>query len=87
MHDCSKGYCGGRRDWGNDNTWRQVCCWTFLLDAHQYKEAWDIIYGEWLPGSGYQPDDRPCFEVYLNNPDEHPEKKSIVDMYIPVKPL
>lgn len=59
----------------------------FELHAHEYKEAWDYIFGGWLPGSGYQPDDRPCFEIYLNNPEEHPDKKSIVDMYIPVKPL
>lgn len=59
----------------------------FELDVHQFKEAWDLIYGGWLPGSGYQPDDRPCFEIYLNNPEEHPDKKSIVDIYVPVKPL
>ncbi len=59
----------------------------FKLDAHQYKEAWDTIYGRWLLESYYQPDDRPCFEVYLNNPEEHPNKKSIVDIYVPVKPI
>lgn len=59
----------------------------FCLDSHEYKEAWDIIWGSWLPESGYQPDDRPCFEIYLNQPEEHPEKKSIVDMYVPIKPL
>lgn len=59
----------------------------FILDADQYKKAWDLIFSGWLPGSGYQPDDRPCFEVYLNNPGEHPEKKSIVDIYLPVKPF
>ena len=40
-----------------------------------------------LAESGYQPDDRPCFELYLNNPQEHPEGKHIVDIYAPVKPL
>ena len=30
------------------------------------------------PGSG---------EYYLNNPDEHPEKKHLVELWIPVKPL
>ncbi len=57
-----------------------------ILDASQFPGAWNFI-GEWLSENGYQPDDRPCFEIYLNNPDEHPEKKSIVDLYIPVKPL
>ncbi|MFA5384645.1 MAG: GyrI-like domain-containing protein [Eubacteriales bacterium] len=27
------------------------------------------------------------YELYLNNPEEHPEKKHLVDIYIPVKPL
>ena len=59
----------------------------FIIGADEFKSAWDFIWGEWLPESGYQPDDRPCFEVYMNNPNEHPEHKSIVDIYVPVKPL
>jgi AraC family transcriptional regulator len=27
-------------------------------------EAWLRLYGRWLPDSGYQPDDKPCIEVY-----------------------
>lgn len=59
----------------------------FELKADQYQDAWNMIYGKWLPESGYQPDDRACFELYLNNPEEHPEKLHVVDIYIPVKPL
>lgn len=59
----------------------------FMLGADEFKSAWDFLWGEWLPESGYQPDERPCFEVYMNNPNEHPEHKSIVDIYVPVKPL
>ncbi len=59
----------------------------FELNADEYEQAWKIIYGDWLPQSGYQPDDKPCFEIYYNNPKEHPEKKHIVDICIPVKPL
>lgn len=59
----------------------------FIISANEFKSAWDFIWGEWLPESGYQPDERPCFEVYMNNPNEHPEQKSIVDIYVPVKPL
>ena len=43
--------------------------------------------GQWLPESGYQAADAPCFEVYLNEPEQHPEGKHIVDIYEPVKPL
>lgn len=59
----------------------------FIISADAFKSAWDFLWGEWLSESGYQPDDRPCFEVYLNHPDEHPEHKSIVEIYVPVKPL
>lgn len=59
----------------------------FELSAQEYTAAWQAIYGEWLPQSGYQPDDRPAYELYLNNPEEHPEHKHIVDICVPVKPL
>lgn len=59
----------------------------FELKNDQYADAWNSIYGGWLPESGYQPDDRPCFELYLNDPKDHPEGKCVVDIYVPVKPL
>ena len=59
----------------------------FEINVDQYEQAWTYVYGTWLPESGYQPDDRPCFELCLNNPEEHPEKKHIVDIYVPVIPL
>jgi AraC family transcriptional regulator len=59
----------------------------FTLSTGEYEEAWDALYGVWLPGSGYQPGDGPAFEMYLNDPDTHPEKKAIVDICMPVMPL
>lgn len=59
----------------------------FELADDEYQEAWDTVFGSWLPQSGYQPDDRLCYELYRNNPEEHPEKKCIVDICVPVKPL
>ncbi len=60
----------------------------FELDPSEYGGAWNWLMGVWLPSSGYQPDDRAhCFEMYLNNPDEHPQKKHVVDIWEPVKPL
>jgi AraC family transcriptional regulator len=59
----------------------------FELAADQYQDAWDAVYGGWLPESGYQPEDGPCYELYLKLPKEHPEGKHIVDICIPVKPL
>ncbi len=59
----------------------------FELDADQYAQAWGSVYGGWLPKSGYQPDDRPAYERCLNNPEEHPEKKHVVEICVPVRPL
>ena len=57
----------------------------FEINADQYAQAWEAIYGGWLPNSGFEPDDRPAIEVYHNNPQEHPEGKHIVEMLLPVK--
>jgi AraC family transcriptional regulator len=59
----------------------------FELADTEYEAAWNAMYGGWLPDSGFQPDDRACYELFLNNPEEHPEKKCIVDICIPVRPL
>jgi AraC family transcriptional regulator len=36
----------------------------FTGGAHEIGEAWERVFSAWLPGSGYQPDDRSCVEVY-----------------------
>ncbi len=59
----------------------------FELASDEYPHAWNFVFGQWLPQSGYQPDNRPCYELYHNNPDEHPEGKCIVSICVPVKPL
>lgn len=59
----------------------------FEIAVEQFGAAWNALMGEWLPSSGYQPDDRMCYEVYLNDREKHPEKKFIVDICEPVKPL
>lgn len=59
----------------------------FTLDPAEYGQAWNWLMGVWFPSSGYQPDDRLCFEVYLNDPSQHPERKHIVEIWEPVKSL
>jgi AraC family transcriptional regulator len=59
----------------------------FELGPEEYQEAWDALYGGWLPESGFQPADGLCYEWYHNDCREHPQKKSIVDICVPVKPL
>jgi len=56
----------------------------FKLSNSEFQEAWSWVYGTWLPQSGFQPDDRPCFEMY---PEEAKDGKFTVDICVPVKPL
>jgi AraC family transcriptional regulator len=59
----------------------------FEINDQEFQAAWDYMFGVWLPQSGYQPDDRLCFEWCMNDPQKHPEHKHIVKICIPVKPL
>ena len=59
----------------------------FELSPDEYQQAWDTVFGSWLPQSGYQPDDRLCYELYHGDPEQHPEGKHVVDICVPVRPL
>jgi AraC family transcriptional regulator len=40
----------------------------FVGTAQEIEGVWDRVFAGWLPGSGYQPDDRPCYELYRGDP-------------------
>lgn len=50
-------------------------------------KAWNDIYAVWLPESGYQCGDGPCFELYTNQHRCHPDGSWECDICIPVKPI
>ena len=50
-------------------------------------KAWDYLYKEWFPKSGYQPDDRGVFLSHLNDAKAHPNGMHIFDMCISIKSL
>ncbi len=58
----------------------------FEIKETEFEEAWNTMCA-WLTESGYQPDDRPCYELYHDDYKDHPEHKFIVDICISVKPL
>jgi len=60
---------------------------SFEGKPEEIKGAYNFVYGKWLPESGYQPVDSPCYEIYRNEPDKDPEGKHIFDICLPVKPL
>jgi AraC family transcriptional regulator len=59
----------------------------FELPLEEMLYAWLSIYRDWLPQSGYQPDDGPIYEIYQTFPHEHPENRMAFDIRIPIKPL
>jgi AraC family transcriptional regulator len=44
------------------------------------------LYARWLPGSGYEPDDRPMLEHYLNSSREVAQDQLRTDLLIPIRP-
>jgi AraC family transcriptional regulator len=56
------------------------------IAGDQFGAAWDALM-EWISTSGYQPDDRMYYEVYLNNHETHPERKFILDICVSICPL
>lgn len=53
----------------------------FELRGEEFGQAWDWIYGHWMPTSGYRPDDKPYFEMYEQAPDNG---NYVIDFCIPV---
>ncbi len=53
----------------------------------EYEAAWNALCGEWLPESGFQPDDRPPYELYEVDGWDESGAKHFVDICMPVRPL
>jgi AraC family transcriptional regulator len=59
----------------------------FVGTAHEIEGVWDRVFAGWLPGSGFQPDDRPCYEVYRGDPIDGPRGVFRCDLHLPVRRL
>jgi len=56
-----------------------------LTGAEEYGPAWNKVV-EWVNQNNHEIDmTRPSYEIYLNNPEEHPEKHHILDICMSVK--
>ncbi|MCF8479837.1 MAG: GyrI-like domain-containing protein [Rhodospirillum sp.] len=51
----------------------------------ELERAYAWLYGQWLPGSGRDPADHPCFEEYLNNPRNLPPAKWLTRVCLPLE--
>ena len=52
-----------------------------------FSAAYGYLYGQWLPRSGWQPDDAPCFESYLGEPGAGRRPRFTFDLYVPLRPM
>ncbi|WP_102272887.1 AraC family transcriptional regulator [Cytobacillus massiliigabonensis] len=59
--------------------------YTFYDTIDKFAITYQNLFGQWLPNSEYDADDRPCLEFCMNNPMHDPEGKCKVDLYIPIK--
>lgn len=56
-----------------------------LTGPEEYGPAWNAVV-EWVEKNNFEVDmSRPSYEIYLNNPSEHPEKHHLVDICMSVK--
>lgn len=58
----------------------------FEIGVMEFEVAWNTMC-DWMADSGYQPGEGNSMELYHNNHEEHPEKKFILDICIPVKAI
>ncbi|MNW37433.1 Bifunctional transcriptional activator/DNA repair enzyme AdaA [compost metagenome] len=59
--------------------------YSFYDKADQLAIAYSSLFGQWLPNSQYDPDDRYCLEFCMNDPATDPEGKCKVDLYVPIR--
>ncbi|MGO1044870.1 AraC family transcriptional regulator [Clostridioides difficile] len=57
----------------------------FSIFQNEYSDAWDFMYNEWLSNDEHKLRNSFPFEVYLNDPNSHPQNKHIVDIYLPIE--
>jgi AraC family transcriptional regulator len=55
----------------------------FVIEPNEFEKSWDSLF-IWMNENGYKKAERYPFEIYHNNFNEHPEKKCIVDLHIPI---
>lgn len=53
----------------------------------QLADAYGELYGHWLPKSGYQPANSPCYEVYTSLPEHSDTGNFVIEICLPIIPF
>lgn len=56
---------------------------SFVIGLTEFEKSWNSLF-VWMVENGYKKADRDPFEIYHNDYRVHPEKKCIVDYFIPI---
>ncbi|QNR87103.1 AraC family transcriptional regulator [Pedobacter riviphilus] len=56
---------------------------SFVIGITEFEKSWNSLF-VWMAENGYKKADRDPFEIYHNDYRVHPEKKCIVDYFIPI---
>jgi AraC family transcriptional regulator len=50
-------------------------------------ETYAHLCGQWIPRQGRIVRSKPCYQLYLNDPDDTPPEELLTDIYMPLEPL
>ena len=53
----------------------------------EISQAWEILWTAWLPGSGYQPEERPCLELRQSFETSSAKGHVRCELCLPIGPL
>jgi AraC family transcriptional regulator len=56
----------------------------FEIKPEEFEKSWNGLF-IWMSENGYRKSDKNPYEIYYNNYNDHPEKKCVVDLCIPVE--
>jgi AraC family transcriptional regulator len=58
---------------------------TFKGPYTEVQAAYNSLFGNWLPKSGEEPADAPCYEIYLNSPRDTAPEDLLTEICLPLK--
>jgi len=56
----------------------------YEISFFEFKDAWTEMFN-WVQKNGLNVSEKDAFEVYQNNSNSHPKKKTVIDICIPIK--
>jgi AraC family transcriptional regulator len=63
----------------------RYACYRHVGPYSEIAGAFQRLYREWLPASGYTPDERPAIDICRNDPRVTPEPELVTDLLLPVR--